>query len=110
MAGVMIYTAAGDSEGTLGGLVRMGEYPRLGHLLNMSVTGAQWCSFDPVCADHPGQGPDGLSLAACHACALVPETSCEVANRLLDRQLLVDPVVGFFTKLVPTDGVPGTML
>lgn len=33
MAGVLIYTAAGDSEGTLGGLVRMGEFPRLGGCL-----------------------------------------------------------------------------
>ena len=25
MAGILIYTAAGDSEGTMGGLVRMGK-------------------------------------------------------------------------------------
>lgn len=111
MAGVLIYTAAGDSEGTLGGLVRMGEFPRLGRLLDMSVTGAQWCSFDPVCADHPGQGPDGLSLAACHACSLVSETSCEAANRLLDRRLLTDPAFGFFADLAATiGGAPGTVL
>jgi hypothetical protein len=111
MAGVLIYTAAGDSEGTLGGLVRMGEFPRLGRLLDMSVTGAQWCSFDPVCADHPGQGPDGLSLAACHACSLVPETSCEAANRLLDRRLLIDPAIGFFADLAAAiGGIPGTVL
>ncbi|WP_197043679.1 DUF1998 domain-containing protein [Saccharothrix sp. NRRL B-16314] len=109
MAGVLIYTAAGDSEGTLGGLVRMGEFPRLGRLLDMSITAARWCSFDPVCADHPGQGPDGLSLAACHACSLAPETSCEATNRLLDRRLLVDPVFGFFKDLAATvDGVPGS--
>lgn len=108
MAGVLIYTAAGDSEGTLGGLVRMGEFPRLGRLLDMSVTSAQWCSFDPVCREHPGQGPDGLSLAACHACSLVPETSCEVTNRQLDRGLLVDPEFGFFADLVTAiGGVPG---
>ncbi|MFE2754294.1 DrmB family protein [Actinosynnema sp. NPDC059335] len=111
MAGVLIYTAAGDSEGTLGGLVRMGEFPRLGRLLDMSITAARWCSFDPVCADHPGQGPDGLSLAACHACSLVPETSCEATNRLLDRRLLVDPEFGFFKELAATiGGVPGNAL
>lgn len=111
MAGVLIYTAAGDHEGTLGGLVRMGEFPRLGRLLDMSVTAAQWCSFDPVCSDHPGQGPDGLSLAACHACTLTPETSCEATNRLLDRRLLVDPEFGFFKDLAAViDGVPGTAL
>jgi hypothetical protein len=111
MSGVLIYTAAGDSEGTLGGLVRMGEFPRLGRLLDMSITAARWCSFDPVCADHPGQGPDGLSLAACHACSLTPETSCEVTNRLLDRRLLVDPDFGFFKDLAATvDSVPGGTL
>jgi hypothetical protein len=111
MAGVLIYTAAGDSEGTLGGLVRMGEFPRLGRLLDMSINAARWCSFDPVCADHPGQGPDGLSLAACHACSLAPETSCEAANRLLDRRLLVDPRFGFFKDVAAVvDGVPGNAL
>lgn len=111
MAGVLIYTAAGDSEGTLGGLVRMGEFPRLGRLLDTSINAARWCSFDPVCADHPGQGPDGLSLAACHACSLAPETSCEVTNRLLDRRLLVDPEFGFFKDLAATVGsVPGSLL
>ncbi|AXX28970.1 hypothetical protein APASM_1605 [Actinosynnema pretiosum subsp. pretiosum] len=111
MSGVLIYTAAGDSEGTLGGLVRMGEFPRLGRLLDMSITSALWCSFDPVCADHPGQGPDGLSLAACHACSLTPETSCEATNRLLDRRLLVDPEFGFFKNLAATvGGVPGSLL
>jgi hypothetical protein len=111
MAGVLIYTAAGDAEGTLGGLVRMGESPRLGRLLDMSITAALWCSFDPVCADHPGQGPDGLSLAACHACSLTPETSCEAANRLLDRRLLVDPEFGFFKDLAAAAGsVPGSAL
>lgn len=111
MAGVLIYTAAGDLEGTLGGLVRMGESPRLGRLLDMSIISAGWCSFDPVCADHPGQGADGLSLAACHACSLTPETSCEVMNRLLDRRLLIDPEFGFFKDLAATvEGVPGSVL
>lgn len=99
MAGILIYTAAGDSEGTLGGLVRLGEYERLAHLVLTAVSGAQWCSFDPVCSESPGQGPSGLSLAACHACSLVPETSCVAANRLLDRRLLTDDTFGFFSPL-----------
>ncbi len=45
-----------------------------------------------------------LNLAACHACALLPETSCEEGHRLLDRLLLVgtpkDSKVGFFGSLV----------
>ncbi|GAA3986523.1 DUF1998 domain-containing protein [Allokutzneria multivorans] len=111
MGGVLVYTAAGDSEGTLGGLVRMGEFPRLGRLIDMSIASARWCSFDPVCAEHPGQGPDALSLAACHACSLTPETSCEATNRLLDRRLLIDPDFGFFRDVVsPDDRVPGRAL
>jgi hypothetical protein len=100
MAGILIYTAAGDSEGTLGGLTRMGEYERLSHLLFASIAGAQWCSFDPVCSESPGQGPGGLSLAACHACSLVSETSCVATNRILDRRLIVDEEFGFFAQLI----------
>jgi Domain of unknown function (DUF1998) len=108
MAGILLYTAAGDTEGTLGGLVRMGEYERLSRLLFASIAGAQWCSFDPVCSESPGQGPGGLSLASCHACSLVPETSCVATNRLLDRRLIVDGNFGFFARLVQTHGqVPG---
>jgi hypothetical protein len=99
MAGILIYTAAGDTEGTLGGLVRLGEYERLSNLLLTSVSEAQWCSFDPVCSESTGQGPGGLSLAACHACSLVPETSCVAGNRLLDRRLVMDDAFGFFAPL-----------
>jgi hypothetical protein len=105
MAGVLIYTAAGDAEGTLGGLVRMGKHGRLEPLLSRALTGAQWCSADPVCMEmgqSGGQGPDSLNLAACHGCCLVPETACEEFNRLLDRGLLIgpfdNPSIGFFGK------------
>jgi hypothetical protein len=53
------------------------------------------CSNDPVCADHdPSVAGDERSLhgAACHACLLVPETSCEARNVYLDRALLVETV------------------
>lgn len=107
MSGIMIYTAAGDAEGTLGGLVRMGKPGRLEPLLERAIKGAQWCSADPVCMEigqSGGQGPDSLNLAACHGCCLVPETACEEFNRLLDRGLVVgsfeDPAVGFFNQIV----------
>jgi hypothetical protein len=29
-----------------------------------------------------------MNLAACHCCGLLPETSCELFNALLDRTLL----------------------
>jgi hypothetical protein len=100
LAGVLIYTAAGDSEGSLGGLARMGEPERLVPVFARALGAAQWCSLDPVCRESTGQGTDSLSLAACHACALAAETSCTHSNVLLDRSLLVDPKIGFFREEV----------
>lgn len=101
MAGILVYTAAGDSEGTMGGLVRMGSPGLLERTMARALDRARWCSSDPVCIESPGQGPDSCNLAACHSCALLPETSCEQQNRLLDRAMLVGtlyrPETGFFT-------------
>jgi hypothetical protein len=104
MAGVLIYTAAGDSEGTLGGLVRMATPDRLTDVFSRAISAARWCSTDPVCMDagEQGQGPDSCNLAACHGCALLPETSCEEFNRFLDRGLVIgtfeNPDLGYFSK------------
>jgi hypothetical protein len=106
MAGLLIYTAAGDSEGTMGGLVRMAKPDNLWPVVATAIGGARWCSTDPVCMDagEKGQGPDSCNLAACHGCALLPETSCEEFNRFLDRGLVVgtfaDPDMGFFAGLL----------
>lgn len=103
MAGILIYTAAGDSEGTMGGLVRMGKPGYLESVLWRALRNAEWCSADPVCMElgAKGQGPDSCNLAACHNCALVPETSCEQFNRFLDRALLTGTIgegdMGYFT-------------
>jgi hypothetical protein len=100
MQGVLIYTAAGDSEGTLGGLVRAGEPGNLEPSIRQAIRGAAWCSSDPVCIESGGQGSDNANLAACHGCALLPETSCEQGNRLLDRAVITgtprDPGLRFF--------------
>ena len=100
MQGILIYTASGDSEGTLGGLVRQGEPDRLNAIVRRALERAHWCSSDPVCIESSGQGTDNANLAACHGCTLLPETSCETGNRHLDRGLLVgtpeDPSIGFF--------------
>lgn len=85
--GVLIYTAAGDSEGTLGGLVRMGESCRLGDAIARTLREMAWCSGDPICLESVGQGISGLNEASCHACMLVSETSCECGNALLNRRL-----------------------
>lgn len=104
MAGLLIYTAAGDSEGTMGGLVRMSRPENLRSVFASSVSHARWCSTDPVCMDtgEKGQGPDSCNLAACHGCALLPETSCEEFNRFLDRGLVIgtftEPALGYFSE------------
>jgi len=104
MAGLLIYTAAGDSEGTLGGLVQQARPHRFNTLLERAVSESVWCSSDPLCIESTGQGSDALNLAACHACLLLPETSCEEGNRLLDRACLVgtrdQPEIGFFSNML----------
>jgi hypothetical protein len=90
MAAFLIYTAAGDSEGTLGGLVRLGRPERLGPVAQRALDRASWCSADPVCSEQlGGQGSKLANLAACHACVLLPETSCETINQGLDRAMVV---------------------
>lgn len=90
MAGILIYTAAPDSEGTLGGLVRLGETPNLEQHLNQALEWLEICSSDPLCAEtQPEQAFMSLHGAACHNCLFLPETSCERGNRYLDRTALV---------------------
>ncbi len=101
MAGVLIYTASGDSEGSLGGLVRQGRPGKIEHVIKRALHEAQWCAADPVCIQSDGQGQYGCNLAACHNCTLLPETSCENKNMLLDRGLMIgtleDKAIGYFS-------------
>ncbi len=90
MAGILLYTAAPDTEGTLGGLVALGAQGVLGRIFDDTLERARLCSTDPMCADHtPDEDSDTLHSASCHACLFVPETSCESGNRYLDRAVLV---------------------
>lgn len=90
MAGVLIYTAAADSDGTLGGLVELGKPENLGRLIEHALSRATICSSDPLCAEHNPSEDRSLHAASCHACSFVSETSCERGNRYLDRALLVN--------------------
>jgi hypothetical protein len=91
MAGILLYTSAPDAEGTLGGLVNLGKPAALGPLLRRALERAGLCSSDPLCAEHePDAATSALHGAACHACLLVAETSCERGNRYLDRATLVE--------------------
>jgi hypothetical protein len=90
-AGVLLSTAASDSEGTLGGLVALGERRHLERLLGLALDDALHCSSDPLCAEHIPIYPSAtLHAAACHACLFASETSCEAGNRWLDRAVLAD--------------------
>ncbi|MFF0903446.1 UNVERIFIED_CONTAM: DUF1998 domain-containing protein [Kocuria sp. CPCC 205316] len=84
-AGFLVYTASADAAGSLGGLARLAEEDRFANVLLAAVSRAGWCSNDPVCSESGPSGTDGLNLAACHACLLLPETSCEHRNIYLDR-------------------------
>jgi len=101
-AGLLVYTAAGDAEGTLGGLVRQGEPPRLSRTIIAALEEASWCSADPLCRESRGQGLDSLNLASCHGCSLAAETSCERSNVLLDRVMVVGDgeTPGFFESVL----------
>lgn len=103
MAGLLIYTAAPDSEGTLGGLVSLGDPNRLGAHLEQALDMLRLCASDPLCAEHLPL-KDGITLhaAACHACLFAPETSCERSNKYLDRALLVETAENEDLAFFPT--------
>jgi len=94
MAGLLIYTAASDSEGTLGGLIGVGEdEQRLYRTVEEALHTMMLCASDPICAErHIDTQGMTVHAAACHACLFAPETSCERGNRYLDRSVLVPTV------------------
>ncbi len=93
MAGILIHVAVPDIAGSLGGLAELSEPRRFSGILIRALEHSRWCSLDPVCSEHEGQGPGLLNRAACHACALVPEPACEYGNTLLDRGFVKDDAV-----------------
>ena len=99
-AGLLIVTTASDSDGTLGGLVSLSEPTRLQQVVSTALERAERCSSDPICARRtPADPEDFLHGAACHCCVMASETSCERANRFLDRRFLIDlpgSSLGFF--------------
>lgn len=102
-AGILIYTAAADSDGTLGGLVDLGRPENLGRLLRQALDRAKVCASDPLCSEHNPKTDSSLHAAACHACSFVSETSCECGNRYLDRALVIPTLqvadAAFFTGI-----------
>ena len=104
MAGVLIYTATPDADGTLGGLARQGKPEKLSRTVVNAVRNLAWCSSDPLCIDGAHSLSEPLNGSACHSCLLVSETSCEEFNCLLDRTFLVgslnDRRLGFFARFL----------
>ncbi|WP_236022903.1 DUF1998 domain-containing protein, partial [Dictyobacter formicarum] len=101
MAGILLYTAASDSEGTLGGLVSQGK--EMGYHIGGVLDDMEYCASDPLCAEHVTLEDNTLHGAACHACMFIPETSCEKGNRYLDRSVIINTVerdnLAFFKKI-----------
>ncbi len=85
MAGVLLYTAAPDSEGTLGGLVSLGEPEQLGPLLRQALDRAQLCSSDPLCSEH-----DPRSDSSVHARRL-PRLPVRLGDLVRARQPVPRP-------------------
>ncbi len=107
MAGLLIYTASPDSDGSLGGIINLATPERIGSMISRAVQDAMWCGNDPVCVEtEPQTNGERLSAAACHNCLLIPETACEKFNRELDRGMLTgfpensgDEIIpGFFSE------------
>ena len=104
MNGVLIYTASGDSEGSYGGLIRQCEPFLLENNVQKAINASLWCSYDPLCIENDQQGTDGTNIAACYSCSLLPETSCEEGNRLLNRSLICGKIdnreISFFKDFI----------
>lgn len=90
--GILVYTAEGDSMGTLGGLVSHSEPDILSNLIEQVLGSGSWCPQDPVCIE-TDLDPARKISASCHQCVLLPETSCELFNSFLDRKLIIDRLV-----------------
>jgi hypothetical protein len=100
MGGFLVFTSSPDADGTLGGLARQGASGNIVRLFEDALTAMTWCSSDPLCIEGVHSLSDPTNGAACHACLLASETSCEEFNAFLDRSLLIgtptEPSLGYF--------------
>lgn len=100
MNGFLI-SAFDGTDGYLGGLSNLcNDLENLGDIINSAIFRATDCSSDPICIESDGQGVGQLNLAACHSCTLTPETTCELSNLYLDRNLIVNKEYGYFKKIL----------
>ena len=100
MHGFLI-SAFDGTDGYLGGLSNLcNDMENLGDIINSAILRATDCSSDPICIESDGQGVGQLNLAACHSCTLTPETTCELSNLYLDRNLIVNKEYGYFKSII----------
>lgn len=88
-------------DGFLGGLSNLcNDVEKLQKIIKSAINRSVDCSLDPICFESDGQGIAKLNLAACHSCTLLPETTCELSNLFLDRQLIINSSFGYFSALI----------
>lgn len=100
MHGFLI-SAFDGTDGYLGGLSNLcNDLENLRKIIESAIFRATDCSSDPICTESEGQGVGQLNLAACHSCSLTPETTCELSNLYLDRNLIVNNEFGYFKTMI----------
>lgn len=100
MHGFLI-SAFDGADGYLGGLSNLcNDLENLSDIVNSAIFRATDCSSDPICIESEGQGVAQLNLAACHSCTLTPETTCELSNLYLDRNLVINREYGYFKSAI----------
>jgi hypothetical protein len=85
--GILLYSSQAAGDGTYGGLI--GLLPEMDRIIRLALQDVEVCSNDPFCADIRIRSGGHLG-AACFACVMVSETSCEHRNMWLDRRVLVE--------------------
>ena len=85
-------------------MIRQCEPFLLENNVQKAINSSLWCSYDPLCIENDQQGTDGTNIAACYSCSLLPETSCEEGNRLLNRSLICGKIdnreISFFKDFI----------
>jgi len=84
--GILLYTSQPGSGG-LGGFIGLMDH--IEKILKNAYISAMSCSNDPFCREITVRA-GSYAGAACYACLLLPETSCEHRNMWLDRRLLIE--------------------
>ncbi len=87
--GILLYASQQGSDGSLGGLIALCRLEEFRRVIAAAFRNLRACSNDPLCSEHLEHN----NGAACYACLLTSETSCEYHNAYLDRLLLADSLL-----------------